>query len=197
MSSRKPPSQRDFGSGAVRIGQSLTSMVPGTMHGRFANASLTLNPGQLVQASDQSAPGDSEDTGDSLQLVRSTTTYTTDSLLAGAAEKGTISMASDYRVLFIETDVSARVRLYATKTAQDSDYGRPITYDPGFGIGIVMDYLTSSPDLLKAPLAPVAEGATFDLDDDGNLVTDVPITVTSVDGGTVTVTLTYTSLESP
>lgn len=122
--------------------------------------------------------------------IRNVGTYTTAALSVGAIETGTISLSSDYRILYIATDVPARVRLYTTTAAQTADLGRSTTTAPAPGLGIVMDYLTALA-LLEAPLSPVAEGATFS----DPLSSDIPISVTSVNGGVVTVTLTWVTFE--
>lgn len=206
MSSRKPPSQRDPGSSLTRVNRTLQSMVPGTMKGRVANASPVA--GSVTTSGFGGGAGGGGGgpfggvTGDPITttstgavLFRQIATYaTTTTTSAGYQEQGTISMAADYRVLYIQTSAPARVRLYASISDRERDIGRPLTYDPFPGLGIVMDWLTSSA-LLAAPLSPVAEGALFTTDSEGHIISDVPITVTSIDGGNITVSLTYTALE--
>lgn len=122
--------------------------------------------------------------------LRRVTTYTTRDLTAGEIEKGFILLASDYRILYIQTSAPARVRLYTTQEDQDTDLSRAVTTQPNPGLGIVMDYLTAAV-LLEAPLSPVPEGATFT----NPLSTNIPISVTSVSGGIITVTLTWVAEE--
>lgn len=124
------------------------------------------------------------------QARRDIVSYTTAVLGVNEAEMGMITMSSVYRLLWIQTNAPARVRLYELTSDQLRDYGRPLTYDPYPGLSIVLDYLTST-ELLSAPISPVATGATFDTP----LSAHVPITVTSVNGGAITVTLTFTALE--
>lgn len=176
-------------------------MVPGTMKGRVANAAPVAGGGAVSGSGSFGGGAFSGVTGDPTTgdtgavLFRQLATYTTTTTTnPNDQEQGTISMAADYRVLYIQTSAPARVRLYASVSDRMRDIGRPLTYDPFPGLGIVMDFLTSSA-LLAAPLSPVAEGALFTTDSEGHIVSDVPITVTSIGGGAITVTLTYTALE--
>ncbi len=122
---------------------------------------------------------------------RQTAVYTTaPDLEEGQVELGTLKLANAYWIYYIQTDVPARVRLYCSEEARDSDVERTTTTEPPPGLGIVMDYLTADV-LLGAPLSPVPEGATFTTP----LTRDIPISVTSVNGGQVVVTLTWVSAE--
>lgn len=189
MTSRRPPSQRNPEFAVSRMSRAIQSMSPGSMGGRVANASPVSFGIGGVGAVVTGIGGDGGSAG-SETATREIITYTTGSLTANEAEKGLVALGSRYIVLYIKTSAAARVRLYASEGDQDGDLGRPLTYDPAPGLGIVMDYLTST-TLLEAPLAPIPEGAVFD----PGLGVNVPITVTSVYGGSITVTLTYVTLE--
>jgi hypothetical protein len=117
-------------------------------------------------------------------------TYITQALEAGGVEQGVIALSSDYRILYIQTSHPARVRLYVSQEAQQEDVDRDVTTQPRPGLGIVMDYLTADV-LLEAPLSPVPEGATFT----DPLSKNIPISVTSVNGDIITVTLTWVAEE--
>lgn len=122
--------------------------------------------------------------------ARRKATYTTADLNAGSVEQGFITLASDYRILYIQTTAPARARLYCSVEDQVIDLDRDVTTQPNPGLGIVMDYLTADV-LLEAPLSPVPEGATFT----DPLSKNIPISVTSVNGGQITVTLTWVAEE--
>lgn len=163
-------------------------MSPGTMGGRVANASpLDFRSGAVM-------PLIGGGGGGYRPPPRRVAAYVTGLLAANEAEKGFIEMASHFQVQYIKTNVPARVRLYARTSDRDGDYGRPITYDPIPGLGIVMDYLTAT-GYLEAPLSPQPEGSTFGAEPNTPGSPLVPITVTSVDGGSVEVTLSYIHLE--
>lgn len=184
MSSRKPPSQRDPAFAVQRMSRALQSMSPGSMGGRVANAApIAFRAG--ANAAFMLGGG-----GGYSPPVREAGVFITRALLANEVEQGVIELGRHYRILYLQTSAPARVRLYVTPNDRDSDFGRPLTYDPPPGLGIVMDFLTA-PDLLAAPLSPIPEGAIFD-EAQGNAV---PINVTSVNGGSITVTLTYIALE--
>jgi hypothetical protein len=187
VTSRKPPSQRDSQYVLQRMSRTLQSMAPGTMGGRVANAAPidADGSGGLLPLLDAVASGT-----DGGLATRTEVSYTTADLGVNVLEKGTVEMSTAYQVIYIVTDIPARVRLYVNATNQDRDGDRPITYDPYPGLGIFMDYLTA-PELLAAPVIPPAAGAIFDPDQG----VAVPITVTSIYGGAVTVTLTYFAIE--
>lgn len=113
-----------------------------------------------------------------------TVTYTTASIADGVHEKSTVDIEQGYRLLKIETDVVARVRLYTTTTGRDADETRVFGVDPDPNNGVMFDYKTALGDLSN-DLNPV----------DGFVAsgTLIPITVTNHSGATdtVTVTLTY------
>lgn len=190
MTSRKAPSQRNPEYAVARMSRALQSMSPGSMGGRVANASpVSVRASANVGLITGGGPSDGGGSGGGA-AVRADATYATGALAAGEAEKGRITMSTYYSVVYIRTNAAARVRLYVSTGDQNGDYGRPITYDPAPGLGIVMDFLTDA-SLLQAPLTPIPEGVTFD----STLGSGVPITVTSVDGGPVTVTLTWINQE--
>ena len=187
MPSRKPPSQRNPEYAVARMSRALQSMSPGTMSGRLANASPTSFKSSAAAPLTSSGAGGG---GLATLPVRQELIIVTGTLIQNEVRQGSINMATHYRVMKIKTNVPARVRLYVSTSDRDRDTDRPVTFDPFPGLGIVMDYLTAS-ILLEAPLSPMAEGAIFDAGQ-GILV---PYNVTSVLGGSVTVTLTWIALE--
>lgn len=123
---------------------------------------------------------------------RTTATYTTASLAAGAQEVGTIPMAKGYRLYAISTTVPARVRLYTTIGARDADLTRPVGTDPATGAGVILDYGTVATDL-SDDLSPLVDGFDAKATPDGN----IPIAIDNWDTATTTVgvTLTYVRTE--
>ncbi len=118
---------------------------------------------------------------------RTSATYTTASLAAGARESGVVPMAPGYRLLRLRTDRLARVRLYATAAHRDADAARAIGTDPTADHGLALDYVTTATSVLT--LSPLVDGFADSA--------AVPITVDNRDAaaGTVTVTLTYVRTE--
>lgn len=116
--------------------------------------------------------------------------YTTGPLDAQQIEQGLVDLSTHYLILYIQTSIPSRVRLYTNAPDQVKDLGRGPTTLPAPGMGIVMDYLTASV-LLEAPLTPVPHGVSFGTPPSAR----TPISVTSVNGGPVTVTLTWVSEE--
>jgi hypothetical protein len=117
-------------------------------------------------------------------------TYFTRELAAGAIEQGEIKLALGFRILHIATDKPSRTRLYATKADQTFDLTRDVSTIPDPKTGIIMDFLTVA-QMLSAPLSPIPEGAS--LEDTPSVL--IPISVTSVAGGPVAVTLTWVRTE--
>ena len=116
----------------------------------------------------------------------STAVKTTASIATGATETGTLTIAQGYRLLKIETDKAARVRLYTTTTGRDADISRPFgTVTPDINNGVMFDFQTTSENL-SDDVNPQVDGYV-------STGTAIPITITNLNGstGTVTVTLTY------
>lgn len=116
--------------------------------------------------------------------------YVTHDLQPGEIEKGFITMAMDFKVLDITTDFPARTRLYSTAQGREDDTMRDVATDPPPGMDIILDFVTAVV-LLKSSLSPIPEGAN--LEDVPNGL--IPISVTSVNGGPITVTLTWVATE--
>lgn len=122
--------------------------------------------------------------------ARQKTTYFTRDLAAGSTEVGEIRLALGFRILHISTTKPSRTRLYATKADEEFDRARDVSTIPDPKTGIIMDFLTVDL-MLSAPLSPIPEGAS--LEDNLNVL--IPISVTSVAGGPVAVTLTWVRTE--
>jgi len=118
-----------------------------------------------------------------------TSIFTSVSMANNAYQSSTITIAKSYAVSKVQTDVAARVRLYADTTTRDADANRAIG-DPLYGDhGLYMDVVTTAGHLTWF-VTPAAIGRAA--------TSAVPITVTNLSGGTsvVTVTLTTLNLES-
>lgn len=129
---------------------------------------------------------------DGLQPRATAVKTTAASLADGATEVGTIAMATGYRVSKIQTDVPARVRLYATAAQRDADVSRAIGTDPTGDHGLLLEYVTTASQL-TGTLTPVVDGYSLE----STPSTGIPITITNLSGaaGSVTTTLTYQRTE--
>ena len=122
-------------------------------------------------------------------LTRTTATYTTAALGAGATETGAIALAKGYRLLHIVVSAAARVRLYGTTAERTADSSRLWGTDPGASSGLVLDYRAIG--AVDADLSPTVDGFSTE----SVPVTSIPISVTATNAGAVTVTLTYLRTE--
>lgn len=119
--------------------------------------------------------------------ARETVTKVTASLADQASENGVITMAPGYRLLKIDTDVSARVRLYATATQRNADASRPIGQDPSGNHGLTMEFISDT-GLLSAVLSPAVDGYSLEATPSD----DIPYRITNLSGGSTAVTVTLT-----
>lgn len=142
----------------------------------------TGNTGPAGPQGDPGPPGGFE--------ARTTSVVTTGSLANGATANVTMTLPAGYRLLKIETDVAARVRLYDSAASRTADASRPIGTDPTGRHGVILDFVTTQA-ALSWWMNPVVDGYTADAS------TSVPVAVTNLSGGahTVTVTLTYVRSE--
>lgn len=124
---------------------------------------------------------------------RTTAQYITNTLASSAEETGNITLNKGWRILKIQTDIAARVRLYCTTADRDADIDRVIGVDPTGDHGVLFDFVTTS-DILTWRLTPVVDGSQMD----GSPTASIPITVTNLSGSTdtVQVDLTYITTEA-
>lgn len=120
---------------------------------------------------------------------RSTVVHTTPALATGQVARGTVSLATGYRVLRVATNRPARVRLYASIAQRDADELRGAGTDPTGNHGLFMDVVTTA-----AVLSLVLTPSVHAFVESGSAV---PITVTNLDSATgeVAVTLTFVRTE--
>jgi len=122
-------------------------------------------------------------------VSRTVTSITTASLGNGATENTTITLKPGYRVLNIETDRAARVRLYDSTASRTADASRAVGTDPTGVHGVIVDLVTTDIEL-SWWLSPVVDGYTVDATD------TVPVAVTNLGTtGTVTVDVTWVRSE--
>ena len=122
-------------------------------------------------------------------VSRTTSEVTTSSLANNAYEETTVTLKPGYRLLKVETDVAARVRVYDSTASRTADAARDIGTDPSGVHGVVLDLVTT-PSVLVWWLSPVVDGYTVDATD------TVPLSITNLSGSTDTVTVTFTWVRS-
>lgn len=124
--------------------------------------------------------------------ARTVATYTTASLDQDDDETGTITMALSWRLLRVETDYPARVRLYSTAAKRDADRARAAGIDPTGDHGVMAEVVTDG-GMLSLDMSPQADGSNLE----GSPTADIPITVANLDtvSRAVTVTCTYLPTE--
>lgn len=114
-----------------------------------------------------------------------TAVYTTGVLGNGGSETGTVTLATAYRLVAVQTSAAARVRLYTTAAARAADTARVAGVDPGYNAGNVLDLLTT--DGTRYELTPEVEAHNRE----AAPTAAIPLTVTATAAGTITVTFTY------
>lgn len=125
--------------------------------------------------------------------TRTTASITTASLASLAAESGTVTLAKGYRLLQLQTDRPARVRLYTTAAKRDADAARALGANPTAGDhGLMLEVVTAT-GVLTLDLSPTVDGFNGDTTPSST----VYYAVTNLDTatGTVTVTLTWVRTE--
>lgn len=115
---------------------------------------------------------------------RETREYVTVGVLGErATEVGVFVAYRGCRLLHAETDVPARVRMYASADQRDADLDRNIGVDPLGDHGLLFELITT-PEDLSYTLSPKVDVAT----DDGTL--DYYMAITNLSGDPAAVTLT-------
>jgi hypothetical protein len=152
---------------------------PETMHANQSSLTIVKMPTQTVNVT-QSLP------------MRQTGTVTTPVLTTNQVYQGTISLARSYRLLHISVSANARVRLYSTAANQANDVSRLFGVNPPEGAGVILDWESNYPTLTQADLTPTVDGSSME----STPSTNIPISITSLNGGAVTVNLTWLALEA-
>ena len=122
-------------------------------------------------------------------VARTTAEVTTSSLANNATEDITVTLKSGYRLLKVETDVAARVRVYDSIDHRTADATRAIGTDPSGVHGVILDLVTTA-STLAWWLSPVVDGYTENAGD------TVPLAITNLSGSTDTVTVIFTWVRS-
>lgn len=107
------------------------------------------------------------------------TQHVTASLASGARELSTVTLAANWVLTRVVTDVAARVRLYVDADAQTADAARAAGTDPTGNHGVQFDLVTTA--VLDWDITPAVIGSG---------AASVPITVDRVAAGTGAVTTT-------
>lgn len=110
--------------------------------------------------------------------------YVTGSIAAGAYETGELELFAGVRLFKIETDIPARVRVYADTTRRDWDVDRPVGTKPSGDHGRLFEFVTTNVDMLWT-LSPIVDMASAETDG------VYGITVTNLTDSTDTVTVTF------
>jgi hypothetical protein len=110
-------------------------------------------------------------------------------LANNASEETTVTLKPGYRLLKVETDISARVRVYDSTTSRTADAARAVGTDPTGVHGVILDVVTT-PSILEWWLSPVVDGYTENAGD------TVPLAITNLSGSTDTVTVIFTWVRS-
>lgn len=120
---------------------------------------------------------------------RTTTTVTSTSIADDGTWTGEVTVAPGYRLLKVETDRAARVRVYDSSASRTADASRPVGTDPSGVHGVILDLVTTAGSLAWW-LSPVVDGYTADASD------SVPLSVTNLSGSTATVEVVLTWVRS-
>ena len=115
------------------------------------------------------------------------------SLASGAVDSSQrISLGESGLLFVVQTDIPARVILYATSTARTSDASRTLGQLPTRSSGVIAEVITSS-TLLIVAIAPSVPYLNLELPPVSNL----PLSITNLSGSTsiVNVTMTYLAFE--
>lgn len=121
--------------------------------------------------------------------ARATATFTTSGSVAGTNYTGTITMATGFRLLALQTSAAARVRLYTDVASRTADLTRAISTIEPDNAGLLLDYLTVNTAVQK--ITPVIDGYSMETTPSSAIA----ITVTPTGATTVVVTCTYVGLE--
>jgi hypothetical protein len=122
-----------------------------------------------------------------LQGVRASFDHTTSVLVTGATETGSVNAFPGWRVIRLETNRPARVRLYPTIAQRDADLGRGIGIKPKGNSGRLLEVVSYLPDGLIWDMNPTVDLASMDKSDPTFFSS-----VTNLDSVTGHVVTTYT-----
>lgn len=123
--------------------------------------------------------------GESGLVVREQVVYTTSSIADGATEDASVTISPSYRIIRIETDRAARVRVYSSTADRTADASRPVGTDPTGDHGVLLDFVTTVGEL-DWRLTPAVDGYTEDGTD------QVPVAIGNLSGAASTVQVTLT-----
>jgi hypothetical protein len=116
---------------------------------------------------------------------RETREYVTASLADGEIGLGVFTVYKGWRALWAETDIPARVRIYASAAQRTADLSRRIGVTPIGDHGLLFELVTTLEDL-SYTLSPKVDLATDDISSNGYYMA-----VTNLSGDPDTVTVTF------
>lgn len=122
---------------------------------------------------------------------RETREYVTGSLADGATDLGLFNVYKGWRALWAETDIPARVRIYASSAQRLADLARRIGVTPIGDHGLLFELVTTGADL-SYTLSPKVDFATDDISSNNYYMA---VTNLSGDPGAVTLTLNLVRTE--
>lgn len=116
---------------------------------------------------------------------RETREYVTGMLADGQTDLGAFTVYKGWRALWAETDIPARVRIYASAAQRLADLERRIGVTPIGDHGLLFELVTTGEDL-SYTLSPKVDFATDDISSN-----DYYMAVTNLSGDPGAVTLTF------
>lgn len=122
---------------------------------------------------------------------RETREYVSDSVADGETDLGVFNVYKGWRALWAETDIPARVRIYASAEQRLADLGRRIGVNPFGDHGLLFELITTGEDL-SYTLSPKVDFAT---DDTSSNDYYMAVTNMSSDPGAVTLTVNLVRTE--
>ena len=149
----------------------------------------TINGQQIIGSGDLVIAGGGE--GGGAAIFRSSTAVTTASITAGASATGTITLPKSCVLLSVQLSGACWFRLFNSEAARTDDALRIRTDDPLPGRGVVTEVIAETAS--TTVLAPTVNANNME----ATPSTDYPYRITN-DGasGTITITVTYLSLEA-
>lgn len=178
--------------GVINIGAGLLTIDPGghNLNGSAATTTLKTGTGTIVVTDFSNYFA-----GITGLSARTSTAWTTASLVNNAVESSDVTLAKTILVVSFTVDRPSRVRLYSTNAARDADVSRTVTTPVAAGTEneVIMDVVLNNVTGLSWVMSPAAWGS------DGKSVPDgsIAYNVTNLSGSTstVTVTMKYIALE--
>lgn len=164
------------------------AFTPGTLTGTSASGGGGTTVNNVVQTGGSS-------TTTTVSLTVKTASVTTSVLSPGQNFTGVISMSRMFAIQQVTASGAARIRLYATASAQSVDVSRTSAQPPAYG---TTQGLIAGVSLNTVPYMWLFTPPAIGTNGDTPTMPQAYITVTQLGGmsGTITVTITYLPLQS-